>query len=91
MDLLHQSGEVSGGIILVDGLVEGDKRVFYRALAFDREDFIDGALAGGEAIVFDSLEGGDIGFGAPDRRLGDAYFLRGEDGGKNERKAEKDC
>ncbi len=69
MDLLHESGEISGGIVLADGFVEGDESVFNGARAFDGEQRVDGALAGGEAVGLDFFEGGDVGLGGPDGGL----------------------
>ena len=80
MDLLHESGEVAGGVVLADGLVERDESVFDGARAFDGEQSVDGALAGGEAVGLDFFEGGDVGLGGPDCGLRDGDLLGGEDG-----------
>ena len=42
MDLLHQPSEVAGGVVLADGFVEGDERVFNGARAFGGEQSVDG-------------------------------------------------
>ena len=80
MDLLHESGEISSGVVLVDGLVEGNERVFNGARAFGGEQSVDGAPTGGEAVGLDFFEGGGIGFGGPNCWLGDGDALGGKDG-----------
>ena len=49
MDLLHESGEVPGGVVLAYGFIEGNEGVFDGARAFDGEQSVDGTLCGGEA------------------------------------------
>jgi len=77
MDLLHESREIAGGVVLVNGFVEGDESVFDGAWACDGEQGGDGAFTGGETVGLDFLEGGDVGPGGPDGGLGDGDFLRG--------------
>ena len=89
MDLLHEAGEVSRGVDLVESFVEWDESVFDGARAFDGEQGVDGALAGGEAVVLDFLKGGDVGLRGPDCGLGYGCGLCGKDGGQEKRDAEE--
>jgi hypothetical protein len=90
MDLLHESSEEGGGVVLVNRLVKGDKRVLDGARAFGGEQGVDGALPGGETVIFDFLEGSDIRLGSPDRRLRNRDALGGENSGQQDRKTEQD-
>jgi hypothetical protein len=86
MDLLHEAGEIAGGVVLADGFVEWDESVFNGARAFDGKKSVDGTLAGGEAVGLNFLEGGDVGFGSPDGRLrnGDSLAPTGTRRGRME-------
>jgi len=91
MDLLHEAGEIAGGVVLADGFVEWDESVFNGARAFDGKKSVDGTLAGGEAVGLNFLEGGDVGFGSPDGRLRNGDSLRRQERGEDEWKTEEDC
>ena len=90
MHLLHKFGEIASGVILVDGLIEGDEGVFNRARSFGGEQRVDGTLAGGEAVGLYFFEGGNVRFAGPDGGLRNGDFLSGEHGSENERETEKD-
>jgi hypothetical protein len=64
--LLHQIGKVICGINFPSRIVERGEGVGDGARAGHSDDFIDGALGSGEAIVLHLLERGDIGLRTPE-------------------------
>jgi hypothetical protein len=91
MDLLHESGEVAGGVVLADRLVKGYERILDSARTLYGEQGINGSLTGGKTIVFNFLEGGDVGLGRPDSRLRHRYTLGGKHNAQKYGETKKNC
>ncbi len=91
MDLLHESGEVSGRVVLADGLVEGDESVLNgaRAFAASRVSMARWPAARRSVSIFSKaatsgLEAQIVGWETVTR-------LGGKDGSQKQRETEQDC
>ena len=91
MDLLHESGEVVGGIDLVESFVERGESVFDGVRAFGGEQRVDGTLSGSEAVVLDFFEGGNVRLGRPDSGLREGNALGGKNGSEKKRETKENA
>src|SRR5579863_236075 len=69
MDLLHQPCEVAGGIELANCFIVKSQRVGDGALALNLDKNGDNFIGGSEMVIFDLLEGSNVWFRCPQRRL----------------------